>query len=323
MRWIAVLLLSFLGIAELMAAEANKPSCSSVQITPTGAIQQQPPLPRPVPAATGSDKNSDANRSAHLRKAAEHLRAAGLNSLAEHICGLLYEPSVAKSPEEPGLTKAQTQVLFHIKILELEKEKVRKLGFDFSKTQLFGGKGQPVQVGIFDALREDGLVQALRKDGLARVIAEPTLVTVIGRPAHFHSGGEVMLWAPGPDGKPVQYPKRYGTCVDLYPQLNDKGRLRLDMRLEHSEVDEENGTIVAGKKNPGIRERSVDTALEMNWGQTVVLSGLEQESHAFADEKTGPASVATVSTVILVTAEAIEPLATRQPMPARTTLRKQ
>ena len=308
MRWVAVLFLAVFGFAELRAAEANEPNCPPANIAPRvvhDAMRQQPPVPHPLPAARGSYKISDANRIAHLRKAAEHLRAAGLNSLADHIRGLSNGPSVVETPIAPGVTTAPAQVMIHIKILELEKEKLRRLDFEFSNLELHDGKRQPVHVGILDALQEDGVVQALLQDGLARVIAEPKLVTTIGKPTKFRSGGDVMLWVPGPDGKPVQRPTHCGTSIELNPRLTDTNDLRLKMSLKLSEVDEKHCTIVGGKKCPGIHLRHVETCMEMKWGQTVVVSGLEQESPALDGKPAG-----SVSTVILVRAEAIEPIST-------------
>ena len=310
MRWIAVLFLAVFGFAELMAAEAKEPSCLPANIVPKiarDAMWPQTP-PHPLPTVTASYEISNANRTGHLRKAAEHLRAAGLNSLADHIRGLSYDPGDGKLPENPGSAKAPAQVMFHIKILELEKEKLRQLDFNFSNSELHDGKRPPIHVGILAALREDGVVQALRQDGLARVIAEPKLVTAIGRPAQFRSGGEIMLWVPGPDGKLVQRPRHCGTSVKLNPRLSDKNDLRLEIRLEHSQVDRTKSVLVAGKKIPGIRVRQIQTGLEMKWGQTVFLSDLEQESPALAGKPTGSTSTAIVSTVILVKAEAIEPM---------------
>jgi len=208
-----------------------------------------------------SDKNSGADRIDHLRKAAEHLQAAGLNSLADHIRGLSHTASAGGPSKDRRFMTLASQVLLHIKLLELDREKIRRLGLDFSPAQPLAGL--PVW---------NDLVEALSQDRLARVLAEPTLVTVIGRPAHFCSGGEVPIWDIGPDGKPVQRPERYGTSVDFIPRLTDKRDLRLELRLEHSELDRTKTVLVAGKENPVIHKRVMGTALQMKFGETFALS---------------------------------------------------
>ncbi|OHB80824.1 MAG: hypothetical protein A2W31_19000 [Planctomycetes bacterium RBG_16_64_10] len=130
-------------------------------------------------------------------------------------------------------------------------------------------------------------------------------MTVIGRRARLQSGGEVLLWNIGPDGKLVQRPEHYGTHVDVVPRLTDKHDLRLELRFEYSEVDRTRTVLVAGKENPAIRKRVVVTALDMKFGETFALSG---PSQAAGGGETGSASM-----VLLVTAEAVEPTAAAQP----------
>ena len=153
------------------------------------------------------------------------------------------------------------QVLLHIKLLELNQKDLRRFGLDFSQTQLL--QGLP---GL------NGSVETLREEGLVRVLAEPTLVTVMERPARFRSGGEVKLWDIGPDGKPVQRAEHLGTCVDFVPHLIDKRDLRIELRVEVSELDRTKTVFVAGKENPAIRKRVVDTALEVKLGETSALT---------------------------------------------------
>lgn len=153
------------------------------------------------------------------------------------------------------------QVLLHVKLLELNKEHLRHLGLDFSQTQLL--QGLP---GV------DHSIEALRKEGQVRVLAEPTLVTFVERRARFRTGGEVKVWDIGPDGKPVERTEHLGTCVDFVPHRIDKHALRIELRVEVSEVDHAKSVFVAGKKNPAIRKRVVDTALEAKLDETSALS---------------------------------------------------
>ncbi len=218
-------------------------------------------------------------------------------------------PMLLRSTETPK------QVMLKIMMLELDTGKLRQLGFDFSKMGLDFSKSRSFK----GSVNLNGLFEALREDKLARVLAEPTLIAEIGKPFKYHVGGKVLLWAPGPDGKPVQSPKRFGTLIDLTTQLTAKSDLRLDMRFECSELVPKHSVVVAGKKNPAIRERSVQTTLEMKFGETVVLSGLDPGDQTLAGNAPGPASAKKVTTVVLVTAEAVEPTVARQPIPNSTT----
>ena len=188
------------------------------------------------------------------------------------------------------------QVLLHIKLLELNQKDLRRFGSGFSQTQLL--QGLPVL---------DGSVEALRQEGLVRVLAEPTLVTVMERPARFRSGGEVKLWDIGPDGKPVQRAEHLGTCVDFVPHLIDKHDLRIELRVEVSELDRTKTVFVAGKENPAIRKRVADTTLEVKLGET---SALTCPVRTVGGGKIDPTST---DIVLLVTVEAVEPMAAVPP----------
>ncbi len=184
------------------------------------------------------------------------------------------------------------QVLLHIKLVELTEENLRRLGLDFSQAQLLQG--------LPDL---NGSLEALGKEGPIRVLAEPTLVTVMERPARCRFGGQIKLWNLGPDGKPAERAEHVGTCVDFVPHLIDKRDLRIELKVEVSEVDRTKSVFVAGKKNPAIRQRVVDTALEVKLGET---SALTCPMHAVGGARIDPTSTVIV---LLVTVEAVDPMA--------------
>ncbi|NQT15187.1 MAG: hypothetical protein HQ582_20695, partial [Planctomycetes bacterium] len=188
--------------------------CCSVVYAEWPPPQQPPTLcaratSPPAPAQTG-------DRLDHLLRAAEHLEAAGMTDDARRLRqqageekeGLLVQIDALQT-ELDRLRQliGGPQVLVHVRMVEISRSKMRKLGLDFSTLQsgpveLGGGRlagSQPFQFGIVD----DGdpvlaVLDALRKDGMSRVLAEPTLVTASGRPAYVNVGGEV----PGPVRQP-------------------------------------------------------------------------------------------------------------------------
>ncbi|MHB0956166.1 MAG: hypothetical protein ACYC6N_30045 [Pirellulaceae bacterium] len=209
----------------------------------------------------------------------------------EQVVPSLQTPAHDATPWQPPVPYPVSvvpvqQVLLHIKLLELNQENLRRLGLDFSQTQLLQG---------LPGLNHS--VEVLRKEGQVRVLAEPTLVTVMERRARFRSGGEVKLWEIGPDGKPEQRAEHLGTCVDFVPRLIDERELRIELRVEVSEVDCTKTVVVAGKENPAIHKRVVDTALRVKLGE---ISALSCPVHTV-----GGAEIDSASTVIvmLVTVE--------------------
>jgi pilus assembly protein CpaC len=190
------------------------------------------------------------------------------------------------------------QVLLHVRVMEVSRTKLRALGFDWANfgssdfvvQTVAGTLGSFTQTGTaegtggatvtFGLIGPDnsffGFLEALRDNNMAKVMAEPTLVTVSGRPAAFNAGGEFPILVPQSLGTiSVEY-KQFGTRVDFVPIVLGNGNIRLEVRPQVSELDNANGVTLNGTRIPGLRTRWVDTAVEMQAGQTLALAGLIQ-----------------------------------------------
>jgi pilus assembly protein CpaC len=181
----------------------------------------------------------------------------------------------AEVEELRATTTIDQTITLHVKFMELQLTKMRQLGLDFQTAKGIGFEQIPgdalVQLGELS-----GLIKALREHGLVKVLAEPTLVTVSGRPATFQSGGEFPIVVPQSQGnQSVEY-IQFGTRVDCVAEVLDSGRIRLELRPSVSEIDTSRSVMIHRTMVPGLRRHQVDTAVEMDAGQTLVLSGLRQ-----------------------------------------------
>jgi pilus assembly protein CpaC len=175
------------------------------------------------------------------------------------------------------------QVLLHTKLMEVSRTKLRELGIDWafngntlSITSAPGaiaanGFQSQIVAGDFNAL-----LAALRRDSLIKLLAEPTVVATHGRPARFSVGGEVPFIIPtGLGAFQIEY-KEFGTSVDFLPFVVGPGRIRLEVRPEVSEPDAARGIVTDGITLPAFTTRYVETAVEMQSGQTFAIAGLLQ-----------------------------------------------
>lgn len=219
-----------------------------------------------------------------------------------------YAPKVINNISVGGVQ----QVLLKVKIYEVSRSKLRALGVDFatighhgymgtSVSQLINTIGSPgnpdgvptiaegvkvvtdtggqtVEFLVTDGL--DGLVgylDALDERQAAKVLAEPNIVAVSGRPAQFNEGGEIPILVPqGLGNVAIEY-KPYGTQVDFLPIVLGNGKIRLEVRPRISELDYANAILLNGNQIPALTLRQVDTAVEMQAGQTFALAGLIQQ----------------------------------------------
>lgn len=194
------------------------------------------------------------------------------------------------------------QIMLHTKIMEVSRTKFRELGVDWALSDRVNGTGvlfsagamidapgtnfinfSPVanlantrvgaEIGRYDL---DVLIKALRQNDLIKILAEPTVVATHGRPSRFIVGGKVPYIVPTGNGAvSVQY-EEFGTSVDFLPFVVGPGRIRLEVRPEVSEPDPARSISVQGATIPAFRQRYVETAVEMNAGQTFAIAGLLQ-----------------------------------------------
>jgi pilus assembly protein CpaC len=175
------------------------------------------------------------------------------------------------------------QIMVQVRMMELSRSKLRSLAFNGAKLGEGGVPGGAQANGAppaFNVVEADNPIlrtlDALRTDNLAKVLAEPTLVTLSGRPASLHVGGQYPVLVPQGDGSRAMEYRDCGTRLDLLATVLGDGKIRLEVRSRLSRLDPEHGIRIGQYTFPGVRVRQLDTAVEMQVGQTLVLGGLVQ-----------------------------------------------
>ncbi len=113
----------------------------------------------------------------------------------------------------------------------------------------------------------------LQSSGWARVMRQAAVITANGHPANFSSGEEVNILVAG--GLTGQLQKvKVGSNINVTPRYDrETGRIELTVSAEVSNLTDGRGTGV-----PGRLISSVDTQVNLEMGQAVVLGGLLAES---------------------------------------------
>lgn len=219
-----------------------------------------------------------------------------------------YAPKVINNIDVGGVQ----QVLLKVKIYEVSRSKLRNLSSDFGfigDSGYFGTSvsglinnigsnsnpvgfaqvvpgvkaiadtgGQTVEFAITDG--SDALVgflDALQQKNIAKILAEPNITAVSGRPAQFNEGGEIPIVVPQSLGNVAIEYKPFGTQVDFLPIVLGNGKIRLEVRPRVSDLDFANAVTINDTQVPALTVRQVDTAVEMNAGQTFAIAGLIQQ----------------------------------------------
>jgi len=190
-------------------------------------------------------------------------------------------------------------VLLHTKIMEVSRTKLRDLGIDWGSVStgsyfysapsglidvaVSGTGAFPTSGAMLSATNKvfanagdfQALVAALRKQDLIKFLAEPTVVATHGRPARFNVGGRVPYVVPNNNSVTVNY-EEFGTAVDFLPFVVGPGRIRLEVRPEVTEPDPSRSISAEGIDVPAFSSRYVETAVELQAGQTFAIAGLLQ-----------------------------------------------
>lgn len=190
-----------------------------------------------------------------------------------------YYPTVVNNIRVVGVQ----QILLHTRIMEVSRTKLRELGIDM--TWLDGARlvtSTPVGItrqtatNIFSGDEFTMFIRALRQQDLIKFLAEPTVVATHGRPARFTVGGRVPYIVPSGLGVvSVEY-EEYGTSVDFLPFVVGPGRIRLEVRPEVKEPDPTLSIVANGINVTAFKQRYVETAVELQAGQTFAIAGLLQ-----------------------------------------------
>jgi hypothetical protein len=125
------------------------------------------------------------------------------------------------------------------------------------------------------------LVDSLKSYSSVNVLSRPSLTTSSGRTSEFLSGTRVPVVSEiNEEGRQSVNYEDSGITFSVTPTLLPSGLIRLDMRLEISEVVG-SGVI----DNPNFATRSVRTVVEVSSGDVIQLSGLQDKSNLQSNSK--------------------------------------
>lgn len=209
------------------------------------------------------------------------------------------------------------QVMLEVRISEVQKSLMRRLGINFNGVSADGTKfgvsvlnnlsvlsGQGLNFPVGGVGQTDisapamnlsrsvnalfrfthngsiwtGFIDALKEQGLLTVLAEPTLTTLSGQTASFNAGGELPIpEASGLGTVAIKY-KKFGVGLSFTPTVLSDGKISMHVAPRVSELDYSNAIASSGFVIPAFSEREVSTVVELADGQSFAVAGLLNES---------------------------------------------
>jgi len=151
---------------------------------------------------------------------------------------------------------------------------------DFDKYYSFFGFGVDARSGE-PATEFNSVINLAQTNGVARILAQPKLVTKSGSKAEFLAGGEIPIPINGRDGEITVEFKQVGVILDFEPVADPDGFISTKINVEVSAVDES----VVVRDIPGFTSRKTSMEMNVQTGQTMVISGMLQAEDSKAITK--------------------------------------
>ena len=117
-------------------------------------------------------------------------------------------------------------------------------------------------------------MQALKEEGLLKVMSEPVLVSRSGEAARLSDGGEFPIPVPGGLGTVTIEFREFGVILEMLPIVMSPTRVKQQVTAEVSDKDTANSITLLGTTVPGITKRRVQSTVDMNFGDTMVVAGM-------------------------------------------------
>lgn len=184
------------------------------------------------------------------------------------------------------------QVMLEVKVAEVSKTLLEKLGTNLSASAANGGLSYGILSsflsagqGVFSITADNGnvfKVDAQNNNGLIKILAEPNIVAISGQEASFLSGGKVFIPTASSNagGIPIitLTEKEFGVGVKFTPTVLEGGRIHLQVAPEVSELSQTGSpfTTLSGATSilPSFTTRRVQTTVQLMDGQSLAIAGL-------------------------------------------------
>ncbi|MGQ0441826.1 MAG: type II and III secretion system protein family protein [Methylophilaceae bacterium] len=193
---------------------------------------------------------------------------------------------------------AQQQVMLEVKIAEVSKSLLDKLGVSGRLTSNSGGLIYSLITNFFATTggatggtlggvrtsNDNGFtLDAEKRDGLVKILAEPTVMAISGQEGSFLAGGKIFIPVSQTNNGGVPTitleEKEFGVGLKFIPTVLAGGRINIKVSPEVSELDRDgigiNASGISGTAIlPSFTVRRASTTVQLYDGQTFAIGGL-------------------------------------------------
>jgi len=195
---------------------------------------------------------------------------------------------------------APQQVMLEVKMAEVSKNLLDKLGAQFNASRTNGGVAYAIAAGFLsltgaNPLSPGGLLtithgntviklDAENKDGIVKILAEPNIIAISGQEGSFLAGGKLFIPVPQSNGvgglgaSAITLEEReFGVGLKFTPTVLEDGLINLRVAPEVSELSQSGTEVIAGGGTsvlPSFTVRRASTTVQLRDGQSFAIAGL-------------------------------------------------
>lgn len=212
--------------------------------------------------------------------------------------------------------QAEQQILLDCEILEVDESQIKPFGVDLA-TLINGSRSlraRRVDAGlmngshVFKHREWQALTHWLKSNDIAEVISRPSVMTLSGRNACVQMAQQVPLLLVEEDDETqrarVEF-REIGTQMDVTPVLLNGDSMRLEIVVEHSEIDDADKDD--RRRIQGLSTRKVNTQVEAQANQTIVLFGLFSPDPGEAEDESTHLLIAVTPRIVDADGDAHHP----------------
>jgi len=197
------------------------------------------------------------------------------------------DPEGRKGGTTPGTVEARENIRLDFYFVQLDKTYSHQIGIGWpgAIAPTFSASYN-VKAGELDSATAVVTGLALprldigQSTGWAKVMRQAAVVAANGEKASFSGGGEVNVLVQSALNTGVQK-IQFGSIIEVQPNYDAKsGRIELQLHADISELQSDGGTGVPGRITSGL-----DTVVNLELGQSIILAGLTAKSER--SSKTG------------------------------------
>jgi pilus assembly protein CpaC len=189
---------------------------------------------------------------------------------------------------------APQQVMLEVKMAEVSKNLLDKLGAQFNASRSNGGVAYAIASGFLalTGSATKGLItishgdtsisiDAQNKDGIVKILAEPNIIAISGQEGSFLAGGKIFI--PVSQSVTGGIPtisleeKEFGIGLKFTPTVLEDGLINLRVAPEVSELSQTGIAITSGANAsilPSFTTRRATTTVQLRDGQSFAIAGL-------------------------------------------------